>query len=65
MHILAETQVPLAIPAILFPLIAGATFTLLGFVTWSFRDVAYRHSQRFEATRTNETGVDEFGHVKY
>ena len=40
-------------------------FALLGFVTWSFRDVAYRHSNKFDATRTHETGVDEFGHTKH
>ncbi|MEN0102576.1 MAG: hypothetical protein AAGC90_06590 [Curtobacterium sp.] len=52
------------VPAFIFPVVAAAFFTLLGFVTWSFRDVAYRHSNKFEATRTHETGVDEFGHTK-
>ncbi|PZE24027.1 MULTISPECIES: hypothetical protein [unclassified Curtobacterium] len=52
------------VPRFIFPLGAAAVFTFLGFVTWSFRDVAYRHSHKFDATRTDETGVDEFGHTK-
>jgi hypothetical protein len=52
------------VPAVVFPIVAACFFALLGFVTWSFRDVAYRHSQKFEATRHHETGVDEFGHTK-
>jgi hypothetical protein len=58
-----ETTTP-SVPRILFPLGAAGVFALLGFITWSFRDVAYRHSHRFDATRTHETGVDEFGHTK-
>lgn len=53
-----------AVPAFIFPVVAAAVFLLLGFVTWSFRDVAYRHSHKFEATRHHETGVDELGHTK-
>ncbi|MFJ3384146.1 hypothetical protein EDF24_2185 [Curtobacterium sp. PhB130] len=53
-----------SVPAFIFPVVAAAFFAFLGFVTWSFRDVAYRHSNKFEATRTHETGVDEFGHTK-
>lgn len=37
-----ETELP--IPAIVFPLIAICVFTLLGFVAWSYRDVANRHA---------------------
>ena len=51
-------------PAFVFPMVGALFFIFLGFVTWSFRDVAYRHSQKFEATRHHETGVDEFGHTK-
>jgi hypothetical protein len=66
MHILAEAaEVHLIAPPIVFPLVAASVFIVLGFITWSFRDVAYRHSPKFEATRTDETGVDEFGHVKH
>ena len=52
------------VPAFIFPVVAAAFFAFLGFVTWSFRDIAYRHSNKFEATRTHETGVDEYGHTK-
>jgi hypothetical protein len=65
-HVLlaAAEEIQLIAPPIVFPLVLAAVFALLGFVTWSFRDVAYRHSNKFEATRTHETGVDEFGHTK-
>jgi hypothetical protein len=62
--LLAAAESAPSVPAFIFPVVAAAVFTLLGFVTWSFRDVAYRHSQKFEATRHHETGVDEFGHTK-
>jgi hypothetical protein len=61
----AAAEIQLIAPPIVFPLTAAAVFILLGFVTWSFRDVAFRHSNKFEATRTDETGVDEYGHTKY
>jgi hypothetical protein len=66
-HLLAEAaaETHLIAPPIVFPLVGAAVFILLGFITWSFRDVAYRHSNKFEATRTTETGVDEYGHTKY
>jgi hypothetical protein len=60
----AAAEAAPAVPSIVFPIVAGSLFTILGFITWSFRDVAYRHSQKFEATRHHETGVDEFGHTK-
>lgn len=34
----------LPVPGIVFPVIAICIFTLLGFVAWSFRDVANRHA---------------------
>ena len=30
-------------PAVIFPVVALSVFTLLGFVAWSYRDVANRH----------------------
>lgn len=42
----AEDKIPLFFPSWVFPLIAVAVFVLLGFVVWSFRDVANRHSQK-------------------
>jgi hypothetical protein len=39
----SEELAPLVLPATAFPIIAAVVFTTLGFVTWSFRDVANRH----------------------
>ena len=36
----------LVMPNWAFPLIAAGIFTLLGFITWSYRDVANRHSDK-------------------
>jgi len=42
----AEDKITLFFPSWVFPLIAVAVFVALGFVVWSFRDVANRHSQK-------------------
>ena len=39
-----EELAPLLMPPLAFAGIAVAVFLLLGFVTWSYRDVANRHS---------------------
>lgn len=46
--LIAETEekAPLLMPPLAFAGIAVAVFLLLGFVTWSFRDVANRHSNK-------------------
>jgi hypothetical protein len=36
----------LPVSSVVFPLIAAGIFTLLGVVTWSYRDVANRHSNK-------------------
>ena len=41
-----EELAPLIMPSLAFAGIAVAVFLLLGFVTWSFRDVANRHSNK-------------------
>jgi hypothetical protein len=41
-----EAAAPLVMPNWAFPLIAAGIFTLLGFITWSFRDVSNRHSNK-------------------
>lgn len=41
-----EAKIALFFPAWVFPLIAVVVFTGLGFVVWSFRDVANRHSHK-------------------
>jgi hypothetical protein len=52
MHLLAaviaeheEELAPLVLPPIAFAGIAAAVFILLGFITWSFRDVSNRHAK--------------------
>ena len=52
----ASTHVELPFPSIVFGLIAAVAFAGLGFVTWSYRDVANRHSHK-------TTGqADQHGH---
>ena len=41
-----EELAPLVLPLLAFPGIAVVVFVALGYVTWSFRDVANRHSQK-------------------
>jgi heme/copper-type cytochrome/quinol oxidase subunit 2 len=55
----AEAEHELA-PLLMHPLafagIAVAVFVLLGYVTWSFRDVANRHSEKWSKTDSHTTG---------
>ncbi len=41
-----EAPATLIFPTWVFPIIAACVFILLGFICWSFRDVANRHSQK-------------------
>ena len=41
-----EHAAPLIMPNWAFPLVAFIVFVTLGFVAWSFRDVANRHAGR-------------------
>jgi hypothetical protein len=51
--VIAEAALhPLFLPAWVFGLIAVAIFTLLGFMTFSYRDVANRH-----ANKTDKSGA--------
>jgi uncharacterized membrane protein len=45
-----EELAPMIAPPIVFALIAASIFTILGFVSWSFRDVANRHSDKTSST---------------
>lgn len=47
---------PLMMPNWAFALTAFVIFTILGFVTWSFRDVANRHSDRVHAGTDGHAG---------
>ncbi len=48
----------LVMPNWAFPLIAAGIFTVLGFVTWSYRDVANRHSNK----TGGQSGTSDAGH---
>ena len=56
--LIAETEelAPLLMPPIAFAGVAVALFLALGFVTWSFRDVANRH-----ANKTSKASHDSHG----
>lgn len=44
----AESELaPLLMPPLAFAGVTAAVFLVLGLVTWSFRDVANRHSHKF------------------
>ncbi|MHB1171720.1 MAG: hypothetical protein ACYCZY_04360 [Lacisediminihabitans sp.] len=51
----AAAETHLIAPTWVFPILAAAVFISLGFVIWSFRDVANRHSQKFTRARTDGT----------
>ncbi|NEM91732.1 hypothetical protein [Galbitalea soli] len=63
MHLLAtilvaaEAKAPLLMPPIAFAGIAFAVFLALGVVTWSYRDVAHRHQDKFQG------GVNDHQHT--
>jgi len=42
----AEAHVALPMPGFVYGVIAMALFVVLGFVTWSYRDVANRHEHK-------------------
>ncbi|MFB2582861.1 hypothetical protein ACEXQD_16565 [Herbiconiux sp. P15] len=46
--VLAAVDVPVELPfsPIIFGIIAAVIFAAMGFVTWSYRDVANRHPQK-------------------
>ena len=41
-----EHNSTLPVPALVYGLASAGTFVLLGFIVWSFRDVANRHSHK-------------------
>jgi hypothetical protein len=52
-----EHAAPLVMPNWAFALTAFIIFAVLGFVTWSFRDVANRHSDRIHGA--GHAGADQ------
>lgn len=53
----AETHVELPMPTWAYGAIALAVFLVLGFVTFSYRDVANRHSHRSAANAASHAGA--------
>ncbi|MBX3067804.1 MAG: hypothetical protein IT191_02290 [Microbacteriaceae bacterium] len=51
-----EERAPLIMPNWAFPLTAFIVFTVLGVITWSFRDVANRHGGRAHSDRNEHSG---------
>ena len=45
-----EELAPMIAPPWVFAVIAASIFAILAFVTWSFRDVANRHSDKISST---------------
>ena len=54
----SEELAPLILPPLVFAGIAFAVFLVLAFVSWSFRDVANRHSDK---TGGSAHGTDSHG----
>jgi hypothetical protein len=51
-----EELAPLLMPPLAFAGIAVAVFITLAFVTWSFRDVANRHSEKTSKADSHGAG---------
>ncbi|MCU1406539.1 MAG: hypothetical protein JWQ43_2842 [Glaciihabitans sp.] len=51
-----EEHHPIFMPPIAFAAVAFTFFLVMGIVTWSYRDVANRHSQKF--TKGGHDGHD-------
>ncbi len=65
MHFLAtvfldDVKVPIIFPSYVFGIIAGCIFLFFGVVTWTYRDVANRHSNRAAAQYHDD---HEHGHA--
>lgn len=48
-----EIVTMLPFPAIFFGVIALAVFAVMGYITWSYRDVANRHEHKVSNTPSN------------
>lgn len=51
-----EEAAPMIAPPIVFAGIAAAIFIVLAFVSWSFRDVANRHSDKTSGADHHQAG---------
>lgn len=50
-----EELAPMILPPAAFAGIAAAVFVVLAFVTWSYRDVANRHSDKVSADSDHQS----------
>ncbi|WP_353809960.1 hypothetical protein [Agromyces sp. SYSU T00194] len=62
--VLAETEFARELPMdpIIYGVIAMVIFIALGFVTWSYRDVANRHREKSDAFAARVAAGEEPGH---
>jgi hypothetical protein len=51
-----EAPATLVLPNWAFPAIAAAIFITLGFISWSWRDVANRHSDKTTPSDSSDAG---------
>jgi hypothetical protein len=58
----AEAKAPLPMPPIGFALIAFGIFLVLGVITWTYRDVANRHSYKADSTHHDDHEHGSAGH---
>jgi heme/copper-type cytochrome/quinol oxidase subunit 2 len=57
-----EELAPLIMPPAAFAGIAAAVFVVLAFITWSYRDVANRHSDKVSASDHADSGHQSSHH---
>ena len=55
----AVHHVELPMPSVMYGVVALVIFVALGLVTWSFRDVANRHSHKFAKAEGHGASHDE------
>lgn len=63
-NLAAETEklAPVFAPPYVIALIAAAAFFILGYVVFSYKNVANRQMPQASREPSHETGIDEFGH---
>ena len=57
-----EDLAPLIAPPAAISAVFGVFFLFLGYVVWSYRDVANRSPRKASTQAHHEAPVDEFGH---
>lgn len=59
-----EAAAPLIAPPIVIALTFAVFFLFLGYVVWSYRDVANRSVRKASKLAHHDTAIDEYGHPK-